>query len=321
MERRERTLNFKQLRTALFLPCLAVFALVVMPVTVQAQDQDSAAEVGKKLADPTSNIWGLFTEVDYSLSEGDLSDGKYRSGQAVIFQPIMPIPLTDNWKLLTRPTVPVIVQQDVPTGFSCQHFDCVRHGPDGFGLDLGKTFNLDNQSGLGDAYVPMMVSPNPKPGQKVGWGLGPTLLFPTATDDDLGTDTWEAGLAGVLTYKTENSISFIFPQYWWSYSEKSGAEETSHGTLLYGIFYNLPNAWQIGFSPSITYNDKADSDNAWNVPIGVMGAKTVKFGNLPVKFQFGVEKSVVRQDHFGKDWMFRFNIIPVIPGLFQKPLF
>jgi hypothetical protein len=29
----------------------------------------------------------------------------------------------------------------------------------------------------------------------------------------------------------------------------------------------------------------------------------------------------VRQDHFGKDWMFRFNIIPVIPGLFQKPLF
>ena len=35
----------------------------------------------------------------------------------------------------------------------------------------------------------------------------------------------------------------------------------------------------------------------------------------------GVEKSIVRQDHFGKDWMFRFNIIPVIPGLFQKPLF
>ena len=153
------------------------------------------------------------------------------------------------------------MQQDVPDGFSCQHFDCIRHGPDGFDLDLGKTFNLDNQSGLGDLFVPMMFSPNPSPGAKFGWGLGPTLLFPTATDDDLGTDTWEAGLAGVATY------------------------------------------------------------NAWNVPIGLMGAKTVMFGKLPIKFQFGVEKSIVRQDNFGKDWLFRFNIIPVIPSMVKTPLF
>ena len=315
------TLKLKQLRALLFLPFLAVFAVLLIPTGVQAQDHGSAAEVGKKLADPTSNIWALFTEIDYSLSEGDMSDGKYRSGQAVIFQPIMPIPFSDNWKIITRPTVPVIVQQDVPTGFSCQHFDCVRHGPDGFDLDLGKTFNLDNQSGLGDAFVPLLLSPNPKPGDKLGWGLGPTFLFPTATDDELGTDTWEAGLAGVLTYKTEKSTFVLFPQYWWSYSEDGDAEETSHGSLLYAYWRNLPNAWQIGIAPTITYNDKADSDNAWNVPFGVMGAKTVMFGKLPIKFQFGVEKSIVRQDHFGKDWMFRFNIIPVIPSMVKNPLF
>jgi hypothetical protein len=44
-----------------------------------------------------------------------------------------------------------------------------------------------------------------------------------------------------------------------------------------------------------------------------MAAKTMMFGKLPIKFQFGVEKSIVRQDNMGKDWLFRFNIIPLFP--------
>ena len=52
-----------------------------------------------------------------------------------------------------------------------------------------------------------------------------------------------------------------------------------------------------------------------------MFSKTVKFGKLPVKFQWGAEKFIVRQENYGKDWMIRFNIIPVIPSLFKEPIF
>jgi len=41
----------------------------------------------------------------------------------------------------------------------------------------------------------------------------------------------------------------------------------------------------------------------------------------PVKFQFGVEYSVVSQDDFGKRALIKLNIIPVIPSLLKKPLF
>jgi hypothetical protein len=34
----------------------------------------------------------------------------------MILQPISPVPLTENWKLLTRPTLPVIFSTDVPVG-------------------------------------------------------------------------------------------------------------------------------------------------------------------------------------------------------------
>lgn len=305
-------------------PGAVVICLMLLGLVPGAYGQDhSAAEAGKKLSDPLSDIWALFTEIDYTWSEGDLTDGKWRSGQAVVFQPIMPIPFSENWKLITRPTIPVIVHQDVPDGFSCQFHDCVRGGPDDseFVPLPGISVNFDNNSGLGDAFVPMMLSPKPEKGDKFGWGLGPTFLFPTATDDQLGTDTWEAGVAGLVTYKTPKLTTFVFPQYWWSYSEDGDAEETSHASILYGAWYNLPNAWQVGIAPTITYNDKADSDNAWNVPVGVMFSKTVKFGKMPVKFQWGAEKSIVRQENYGKDWMIRFNIIPVIPGLFKEPIF
>ena len=181
---------------------------------------------------------------------------------------------------------------------------------------------FSDKSGLGDLVLPVLGSPNPKPGDKWGWGLGPTFLFPTATKDELGTDTWEIGPAALLTYKTEEITTGFLAQYWCNYAESdSEAADTSHGSLLYFFWRNLPNAWQVGLAPTITYNDKASSDNKWNVPLGVAVAHTRKFGKLPIKFQLHVEKSFIRQDDLGKDWNIRLNIIPVIPALVKAPLF
>jgi hypothetical protein len=56
----------------------------------QASPQPSAAEIGKKLADPLSDVWALFTEFDYTINKGDLSGQDAKSGYNMIFQPIMP---------------------------------------------------------------------------------------------------------------------------------------------------------------------------------------------------------------------------------------
>jgi hypothetical protein len=86
-------------------------------------------------------------------------------------------------------------------------------------------------------------------------------------------------------------------------------------------YYNLPDAWQIGFNPTMTYNDKATSGNKWNVPVGITVAKTTKVGKLPVKFQLGVEYAVERQDAFGPEWKIKLNVIPVIMSLQKSPFF
>jgi len=42
---------------------------------------DSAAAAGKALSNPLSDIWALFTEIDYTFSNGDLSDKNYHNGR------------------------------------------------------------------------------------------------------------------------------------------------------------------------------------------------------------------------------------------------
>jgi len=268
----------------------------------------SAAEIGKKLSNPLSDVWALFTEFDYIRSKGDLSGQGSKTGTDMIFQPVMPFKLTKDWKMITRPVVPISFSVPVPEADA-------QHG-----------IEFKDRSGLGDISVPFLFTPVSQSGSKdaQSWTLGggPTFTFPTATSDYLGTNTWEAGPAAVVVYKTPKITVGAFGQYWWSFAKTgSNTADTSHGTLLYFLWYDLPDAWQVGTGPTISYNNKASSGNQWNVPVGLMAAKTVKFGKLPIKFQFGVEKSVVRQDDFGKDWTIKLNIIPVIPALVKNPIF
>jgi hypothetical protein len=288
--------------------------------TAANADESSLAKTGAALNDPLANVWALFTEFDSTWSEGDFSGGDHRSGGAMVVQPIMPIPLTANWKLLTRPTLPIILSTDIPVGRRYNSSESTD-GTTVFLKENGEAL-FDSADGLGDMSLPIMLAPaNPKPGEKWGFGAGPTFGFPTATDDSLGTNTWEIGPAAIVTYKTPKLTTGLLGQYWWNYAEtNSRATDTSHGELLYFAWWNLPGTWQVGFDPTITYNNEATSGNKWNVPVGLGFGKMFKIGKMPIKVQFAVEKSVVRQDEFGPDWKIRLNIIPVVPGLIQKAL-
>jgi hypothetical protein len=215
----------------------------------------------------------------------------------------MPFPLygkgENAWKLVTRPTIPVLFSQPVPKGFD----------------------EFDNQAGLGDIQLPMLVSP---PSGNWILGLGPTWLFPTATQDAFGRDQWGVGPTAVFGYKTKDWTAVVFPQYTWGIGGAGQAEnapDASYLSMLYAFFYNLPNGWQVGTNPTITYDNNASSGNKWNVPVGITVAKMTKIGDVPVKFQVGVEYSVVHQDAFGQVAQIKLNIIPVIKSLVKDPIF
>ena len=295
---------------------LLLFLVPTWPASAQSPPESDAAasgggaslaETGAKLSNPTSNVWALFTEFDLVFNNGNANRGDDNVGSLMNFQPVLPFPLfgegEEQWKLIVRPAVPILFASPRPDG---------------------NDTNYDH--GLSDFLFPMLLVPSEKvTGSNLIFGAGPAFVLPTSTKTELGQRQWQAGPAAVLGYKTKDYVMGVFPQYFFGVGGRgdqgSDIENASNMNLLYFGFLNLPNAWQIGMNPVIAYNHKAGRGNKWNVPIGIVIAKTTNVGGLPVKFQLGAEYSVVSQDDFGKRALFKLNIIPVIPALIGNPIF
>ena len=271
-------------------------------------EHGSLAETGAKLSNPVSDVWALFTEFDLNFNNGNANQGDDKIGGLMNFQPILPFPVygkgEDRWQVLIRPAVPIQFAAPRPDGANDTNYD----------------------SGIADILFPALLTPSQNiTGKNLIFGIGPTLAIPTASKVQLGRRQWQLGPAAVIGWKTKDYVTFLFPQYFFGVGGRgdqgSAIENASNMNLLYGGFLNLPNAWQIGMNPVITYDHKAGRGNKWNVPIGLVVSKTIKFGSTPLKIQVGAEYSVVSQDDFGKRALFKVNLIPVIGSLVKNPIF
>jgi hypothetical protein len=274
-------------------------------------EQGSLGNIGAKLADPTSNLWALqFNMQGPIFYDGDLNTGDPEVGGNVVFQPVMPFPLygtgKNQWKLLTRPVIPIIFSQPVPVA--------------GGGTDA-----FNHVGGLGDIELPLLLNPSPKILGHWIFAAGPVFEFPSATSSGLGANQYAVGPAVAIGYKTEKWTAVIFPNYFFGVGTQSDWTSangtTSKLSMLYAFTYNLANAWQVGLNPTISFNNNATAGNQWTVPIGLFAAKVVKVGGVPTKIQFGVEYSVVSPDNFGTRANFRLVVTPVIPGLVKNAIF
>ena len=283
-------------------------AAATPPAGGAATEHGSLADVGAKLSDPTANVWALqFNIQGPTFYDGDVNTGDSEVGGNMIFQPVLPFPLygtgENQWKLLTRPIIPIIFSQPIPKAF-----DDFKH-----------------VGGIGDFQLPLLLNPPPRVLGDWIFAAGPVFEFPTSTRDSLGAQQFSIGPAVVLGYKSKLFTAILFPNYFFGVGDrsdrKSATRTTSKLSLLYALTFNLPHAWQVGLNPTISYNDKATSGNKWNVPVGLFAAKTIMLGTMPFKIQGGLEYSVVSPDTFGKRMAIRLQVTPVIPGLVQKQIF
>jgi hypothetical protein len=279
-------------------------------------EHGSLGNIGAKLADPTSNIWAMAMSFNApAFYDGNVNNGDSKVGGAVAIEPIMPIPLygtgKDQWKVITRPVIPVIFSEPKPKGND--HFTHI--------------------GGLGDVQLTTALVPPASFMERFGppvggwiFGVGPQWYIPTATNQNLGKQQFGMGPALIAGYKNKDLTAVTLTSYTFGianrFDKNSDVRSLSQLSLLYAFIVNLPDAWQIGMNPSISYNDKAATNgDKWSVPVGLFGAKTIKIGRLPVNIRLGLEYSVVSPDTFGQRAQMRLQIQPVIPGLIQEPIF
>ena len=198
-------------------------------------------------------------------------------------QPVLPIGLSKDWNLITRTILPVISQPAPGT---------------------------DRTNGLGDLNFTGFISPK-KPG-KVIWGVGPALVFPTATDDVLGTGKFSIGPSAVaLTMKGQWVIGALASNIW-SVAGDDDRADVNFFLMQYFVNYNFPSGWYLTSAPIVTANWEADSGNKWTVPFGGGVGKVFSIGRQPININTQVFYNVETPTN-GARWQWRWQIQLLFP--------
>ena len=274
---------------------------VFMPAwSADAEEQSSLAtadlaEIDRKLNNPLTSIWSLTFQNNTSANTGDLVEDTETSNN-LFFQPFMPFEIgAEKQTMLTlRPVFPLVTQPEIDfaTGESSSH-----------------------KTGYGDTQLLTLMGPNS--GDGFVWGAGATLIFPTASDDILGQGKYQAGPAVMAFNMGKPWVYGVIAQHWQSYAGDDDRSDTSRTDVQYVIRRSLPGAMSLGMGPTVTYDWKADSDNALTFPVGLGITKTTRWGKTPVKLRAELHYSLIKPDDYGAEWNFRLQITPVINNPFK----
>jgi hypothetical protein len=148
------------------------------------------------------------------------------------------------------------------------------------------------QTGFGDIQLAGILGPMRRSG--FVYGLGPTFIFPSASDDALGQGKWQAGPAALAGYVGKKWTAYATVQQWWSFAGGAGRPDTNQLSLNYVLLRSLPRLLQVGMQPSLTVDWTASSGSAVSFPVGLGVGRTVQIGRLPVQFWLEFDYYAVR---------------------------
>ena len=253
------------------LPLMAQEAPVGAEGTSVATEKTPAAatnaeELRKQSQNPIASLISVPIQDNWNFGIGPAD----RIQNVINIQPVIPFSIGKDWNLITRWITPIIYQP----------------------LPVVQPSGLPNQQtgvyGLGDINPSFLFSPKKS---KVTWGVGPTFVFPTATNTAyLGQGKLSIGPSVVVLVQPSHwTIGFLTNNYW---SVAGHANFNANGTvnkppvnqflLQWFVNYNLKKGWYLKSAPIVTANWRGGSTGVWNVPFGGGFGRIMKLGFQPV---------------------------------------
>lgn len=272
-----------------FVLAICLGCLTAGPAYAQVQGSN-LDDLAKELSNPGAANATLNNKFEYRWYGGDLPGAGDQESLTYTFQPVLPFVLPNGDNLIFRPAFSYVWDQPL--------------------INAGTGAFAPTDS-FGDIPFDLLYAT-----QAGSWTLGAGVVGTIPTGTDVSGDNWLFGPSLLAVNTQDWGVWGIFPFH----HEKIGGDgaDFSVTSLQYFLFYSLPDGWQIGTGPTITYDWNATSDQAWTVPVGLTVAKTTAVGGTPVKMNLGLEYSVVRPDSFGTDWKLTFTVSPVIKNPFQR---
>lgn len=265
-------------------------AAIKPEATAKADAGPSAAEMAKKLANPSLAIGQMTSHFTTSQFRGTLPGASEQDNFVYQFQPSLPFPVgSDGKAILFRPAVSVFFDQPV--------FDSVTNSFEEQSLEIG------------DIPFDLVYGGTSKSGFVLSYGIAGSI--PAATSDKVGSDQWKLGpeiLAGqvfdwgILGLLLNHQVDVA--------GDNQKETNVTAGQYFYGI--DMGDGLYFTSGPTFSYDHEASSGNKLTFPVGFGFSKTTKVSNRIWKFQVQYFYYVESPDVFGPQHQIRLSITPVV---------
>jgi hypothetical protein len=273
---------------------------------VATQDTPAAATNSEALRNaaqnPIASLISVPIQDNFNFNIGPAD----RTQNVLNIQPVIPIKVSKDWNLIVRWIVPVIYQ------------------PLPIAQISGPALQTTGVYGLGDMNPSFFLSPS-KP-HKIIWGIGPTFVFPTATNTTyLGQGKFSMGPSVVaLVQPTHWTIGFLANNVWSvagqsDFNSAGAVNKPPVNQFLVQWFanYNMKKGWYLTTSPIITANWRAPSGDVWTVPWGGGVGRIMKVGFQPVNITAQFYANPTRPANTSP-WGMRLQFVLLFPKLTKE---
>ncbi|WP_137404760.1 hypothetical protein [Echinicola rosea] len=234
----------------------------LLSVSVLAQEDSvqtlSVEEMNRRRQDPVAGLRSIYLQ-EVLLPVGD------GVGQSFSVQPVWPLRLGKNLKLITYTIIPF---QTIPGADGVSHVPIHPVPPQGD--------QVQKASGLGNVLFNGYFSSIKKKG-KVSWGIGPAVQLPTRIDATLGSDRVSMGPSFMFNHSGDKFSGGFVVQNYWSFGGE-GANKVNTFNLQYYTYYNLRKGWFLESNTTIISNWLAEERERLLLPLGGGAGKTFQIG-------------------------------------------
>ena len=262
---------------------VAILLITVVARGASAQSQGTGTASAQDLANQANNPAAPLSLIQFRNILVPHIEGANGVSNGLQVQPVLPIGPFNSFPFvqLMKITFPIIISLPDPVG----------------------------QKGQGDLQVFDLLTFKQKWGQ---WGVGPVLVFPTASKSALGSGKYEAGPAVAVIYTgVKNLTAGAIVQNPISYAGAADRDDVNTMLITPTFTFNLSGGWFVGMAD---YNTMIDwtSNGSVLLPIGVQAGRVVRIGKQPVSISIEAGGALVRPAGTPKPgWILGFELSPI----------